>query len=575
MGSLRTAARIPNRKTIFLALIIYRWVILTFVVVLHYLGIYSSLGLARIGYVITSVLVYNTLITVFHRFLMEKLEQYKFLFAVDVLMCGLFIGFTGGWRSPFYFYSFSPILLGVFLGQYKGGLIAAAGISASYMTTLYLNDYGLSRLIETGWLDSGIADNFSFFLIAVFFAIPSVLMDRLRTNAKTLERYRKKLEKANKQLLTLQKINLTMQSTVDLEEVLNVILSGITQDMGFDRAAIGFVDKEKQMLGQWMASREIPVQHYQDIEIPLKEDTGILAQTVLKNQAHNVKDALHGSTVNQKVLSRVESTAFAALPMAVGDEVLGVIMVDNKESKKPIAEAEMSILTSFAGQAAIAINNARLHKRNQELAVAEERNRIALEMHDSVVQTLSGAGLMLDASLGRIAGESAGSKERLNDVRKLIADSLRNIRYSIFNLRRKDLSPGLVSFFQKCTNEFGRANAIPVNFAASGRERNLSEDNEKNVCRILQEALANIRKHAHASLVDTQIKYSDDGLTVTISDDGCGFDYEKILADAEADGNLGIASMMQAAQDSGGCFNLGSSPGKGTNISVVIPISKD
>lgn len=215
----------------------------------------------------------------------------------------------------------------------------------------------------------------------------------------------------------------------------------------------------------------------------------------------------------------------------------------------------------------------KLHQKEEELRVMKERERIAHEMHDSVVQSLSGAGLLLDAYLKEEPSVGRGVTT-LKDVRELLSESIKNIRYAIFNLRYHSLEGGFIPFLQNYAAEFSRINSISVDCAMSKEVEVLNENQQKNLYRIVREALANVRKHAKASQVAVGLDFYDSALSLVISDDGRGFDYNQAIADTKSRSTLGLLSMRQAAEEIGGSFVIKTASEQGTEITVRVPLDE-
>lgn len=215
--------------------------------------------------------------------------------------------------------------------------------------------------------------------------------------------------------------------------------------------------------------------------------------------------------------------------------------------------------------------NVRLYEKSQDLVLMEERGRIATEMHDSVVQNLSGAGLILDACLKVIPPELRQTKEKLGNVRALIGESLKNLRYCIFNLRPQNLQAGLVPFFKLYTKEFSQANSVSVDLVLKGEEKRTDKNIEKNIYYLLQEALANVVKHAKADKIWVGLDFAKDGLTVEIKDNGLGFEVKEAYRKAADGSTLGLLSMKERVEQLTGDFTVESLSNEGTTITARIP----
>ena len=568
----RHLIRVPSVERVFLFLLFYRWIVLFYVSLVAFLGLFSGLKIPWLYYALAFTLIYNLVLTAFHHLIFQKLSRNFWMITLDILICFSLMVATGGWRSPFYLYSFSPILVAVLIQDYRGGILAATQMVPFYNLSIFLNGK-FEEITAKGWLETWVANNFSFYLIAIFFAIPAVLMNQLRNSYGMLDDYKDKLTDANleltqsnKELLTLQKINLAIQSSHNLKEILSKILDGLTGEMGFGPALIGLVDRENGVIGDWLGSRSISWQLYENQVIPLKEESGVIAEAVLSKKCLSL--SLENLPEENPITSIFSDGSFEVIPLLAQTEAVGVILVGKK--KTPLTDRDRKVLSSLANQAAIAIKNALLRRKSQELVILRERNRIAMEMHDSVVQVLSGAGLLLDACTGKPRGWTE-IRDKLVDIRALLKESVENVRNSIFNLRPPDLKYGLVGCLRRYSEEFSRANSLPVNLWVRGEEKPLTADKERTLYRVLQEALANVIKHSDACEVGVEIKFSRRKLLLMVEDNGKGFNVGEALSRSASGHTLGLLSMKQAAEDFNGNFAIESLSPSGTRVSLQLP----
>jgi len=213
-------------------------------------------------------------------------------------------------------------------------------------------------------------------------------------------------------------------------------------------------------------------------------------------------------------------------------------------------------------------------RRSEEEAIAEERRRIAREIHDGLAQNL--ASLRLKARLWHnlIEQNPEQMHAEVEAMRELLKDQIREVRRSIFALRPVALdelgfSPALHQF----VNDFGEQNQLRIHLQTHGAEDRLPSLLEPVLFRIVQEALNNISKHAQASTAWVELDLRPEAsTTLTIRDDGQGFDPD-LLDEATRFGHLGLTQMHERVEELGGSFVLQSQTGKGTEIQVILPTS--
>jgi two-component system sensor histidine kinase UhpB len=220
-----------------------------------------------------------------------------------------------------------------------------------------------------------------------------------------------------------------------------------------------------------------------------------------------------------------------------------------------------------------AIDEANRQRATQIInAQEEERKRIARELHDETSQVLTSLLISL-----AVVEESVTTKEahdRIAETRMLAHQTLRAIRSISIDLRPSALDDlGLLPALRWYLKEYQQKMNIEVDFQATGIKERLSAEMETVLYRIVQEALTNVAKHAQAHHVQIVLKGTPEAITATISDDGRGFNVDKLQkAPGQERGGWGLVGMYERAQLLEGTLDIETSPGKGTTISARIPI---
>jgi GAF domain-containing protein len=256
-----------------------------------------------------------------------------------------------------------------------------------------------------------------------------------------------------------------------------------------------------------------------------------------------------------------------AVPIKLKGEVIGVLDAQSNQLNA-FDESDLSVLQALADQAAIAIENARLYEQASRLAVVEERQRLARELHDSVTQALYGTTLYAEAAARQLAtGQVALASEHLRELRDTAQEALREMRLLIFELRPSILeSEGLVNALRARLEAVEERAGLAVDFQVEGKAT-WSSAVEEGLYRIAQEALNNTLKHACARRVSVSLKQGERAVVLEILDDGCGFDPSL----AVPGGGLGLDGMIERAAKLGGELVLDSKPGGGTRVLVEVP----
>ncbi len=262
------------------------------------------------------------------------------------------------------------------------------------------------------------------------------------------------------------------------------------------------------------------------------------------------------------------------VPVASGNAVVGNLYLADKVGGTPFTPSDEGTLMRFAALAGIAIENAVLHEQVQVLAITEERERIAREMHDSLAQVLAYVNTKSQAAQAYLANnDPARANAQIEQLAQSAREAYVDVREGIFALRSSHLPADagfgatLATYVQRWQDQSG----IPVHLSLPGSESayGLHQLAAIHLQRLIQEALTNIRKHANASAVSITIGDEDRMLRVTISDNGAGFDPNEIGRGAFP--RFGLSTMRERAEASGGTFRLTSIPNGGTTIEVAIP----
>lgn len=203
-------------------------------------------------------------------------------------------------------------------------------------------------------------------------------------------------------------------------------------------------------------------------------------------------------------------------------------------------------------------------------AVLQERNRIARELHDTLAQNLAGIALQLDSVTMQLADVPPNLRARLDQACSLTRYSLAEARRSVSDLRsdkleRQELNVAVPAIAERMVAGTDLQTFVQV----TGAPRKLSPSTEKNLLRIFQEAIANSIKHAHAHVIEIELRYEPNRLALRVQDDGCGFNTENIIPLGV--GHYGLIGMRERAERIGGQMSLKSRPGEGTELFVEVP----
>jgi two-component system, NarL family, sensor histidine kinase DegS len=217
----------------------------------------------------------------------------------------------------------------------------------------------------------------------------------------------------------------------------------------------------------------------------------------------------------------------------------------------------------------------RLYVKETGAAVTEERTRIACEIHDGLVQSLAGVNFKLELCQQLIRKNPKASLATLRESKEQLKLAIQEARQVIFNLRplqydKMELIPGLTNYLKSYQTQYH----IKTEFEVSGDEQILFPRTKIFLFRIVQEALSNVVQHAKADRVSVRLEIQFDRLTVTIKDNGVGFEMEHVMQDPEKWDHFGIRGILERAKLVGGEAKIESRKGRGTTIVVEVPLGK-
>lgn len=391
-------------------------------------------------------------------------------------------------------------------------------------------------------------------------------------------------KEAEEILAALYEASLDIQERWELSERLNGILRAAETLLDLDRVNILLADPD----GCWLeaAASVGTEQPLEAIRIPIGPEGGGIAKAYLTQQMITwddrgpVPDELRLKPPYDQIPS-LRSRVFVNVPLIVGGKPIGVLGADRKHSRRPFEPATLQVLKLFTAQAALAIGNARLyeellaHRDRLRALMAgifkikeEEAKRIAHALHDEAGQLLASMHLSLEEFAGELPASAQTRLQSMKGHLHRIEDQLRRLSHELRPTILDDL--GLQPALHFLAQGFATRMGIPVTVEGSTGGRH-APPVETAIYRIVQEALANVTKHARATHVKIQLQQEADTIRCNVRDDGVGFEVPALLAQRGKPG-LGLLGIRERLDALGGTLSITSAPGRGTELRLTIPI---
>jgi signal transduction histidine kinase len=368
-------------------------------------------------------------------------------------------------------------------------------------------------------------------------------------------------------LAALFDVTTVASRSLDLQTVLNSSLDRVLEMIGCQSGCVHLVDEDKKVM-QLATYRYIPeviVAHIQTVPI----DRGLVGWVMVNGEplvAENLAE--DPRVINRDAMQIGSGRGFAGVPLRAKNKILGVLSVIGEEGRSFNAE-EVALLSAIAEQVGVAVENASLYQQAEQLAVIEERQRLARELHDSITQSLYSVNLMTETARRTAAtGDIERTQYLVARSSEIARQALKEMRLLVYELRPAALTQeGLVGAIQQRLDTVESRAGVQARLLVEGSSDELPPAVEANFYRIAQEALNNSLKHANASQVTVTLYFNQNTVELHISDDGQGFD----PSDTQDKGGIGLKSMRERTEQMGGSFKINTVLEQGTNVIVSLP----
>lgn len=357
---------------------------------------------------------------------------------------------------------------------------------------------------------------------------------------------------------------MAVSADLDLPTVLQRLVESAAALVDARYAALGVLDETGTHLAQFLTTGLDDAAHEAIGELP--SGHGILGLLIVDPRPIRLPDLREHPDSYGFPPNHPPMRSFLGVPIRIRDQVFGNLYLTDKTTSEVFTDIDEELVVALAGAAGIAIENARLHGRLRDVAVFEDRERIARDLHDTVIQRLFATGLALQGA-SRLTREPA-VQERIEQAVEDLDITVRHIRTAIFGLEKsRPRSEGVRNRILSLTAEAaGPLGFEPTVLFGGPVDASVPDDIVPDLLATLREALTNVARHAGASLVEVEVRCDELGLTLTVVDDGTG------PPAPHADRGHGLANMAKRARRYGGSFELRPGAEGGSVLVWQVPV---
>jgi signal transduction histidine kinase len=385
-----------------------------------------------------------------------------------------------------------------------------------------------------------------------------------------VDEMQERLKRQNQELLALHGAGLDVTADLSLEVVLRKVVEQARSLVGAKYGAVSVVDQDNRIVS--FITSGISTEERATIGPP-PVGHGLLGVVLHHGQRLRLGDLTKHPQSHGFPAHHPPMHSLLAVPIPCKGPFLGNLYLTEKDKTGIFTPDDEETLVRFALQAALAIDNAHLHEQVADLAVAQERLRIAHEMHDGLAQVLGYVNTKVQAAemyLKREKTEEAGAQ--LRELATSARQAYSDVRESIVGLRTlPGPSRSLEEVLREYLDRWEEMSHVETTLRIDPSVQ-LRPSQELQVVRIVQESLTNVRKHAKATHARVEITREGDQLVALIADDGVGFN-----ATARARGEFpqfGLSTMRERAESIGATLSIDSTPGTGTQVRFELPVAE-
>jgi len=359
---------------------------------------------------------------------------------------------------------------------------------------------------------------------------------------------------------------LLIESNLELPEVLRHVVEEARSMTGARYGALGVLDEDKKALSEFIT---VGLSRDEETAIGSRPTgRGVLGLLIFDPQALRISSIGSHPDSFGFPPNHPPMTSFLGVPIKVRDEVYGNLYLADKVGWSEFTHDDEALVGALSQAAGIAIENARLHQRVRRSAVFEDRDRVARDLHDTVIQRLFALGLTLQGLAARLPAETA---HKLGGAVTEIDGVIAQVRSTIYELGMGDESRGVRDDITKLVHELHEVVGFEVELTFTGPlDASLNDQLLEHLLATIREALTNVGKHAQATRASVEVGVDETACSLRISDNGIG-----MAGDSTAGGGgLGLPNLRRRAEKLRGTLSVGAAPGGGTVLVWTVPLAR-
>jgi two-component system sensor histidine kinase DevS len=429
-----------------------------------------------------------------------------------------------------------------------------------------LGESQLGQIYLTEKMSSGAFSHDDEIVLETLAAYAAVAISNARLY-KELRARDRALTRRTDDLTLLNDLASKLTSESDIDEILDSALDRAAGYINVEAAEIHLRDEESTVL-HLVAHRDHGLGRIWNRDT-FDVGRGLVGTTAQTGQLQAYRLSEDNNVNLRKALLKSAVQQILCFPLTGRSGILGVLTIASSYPK-PFGETELQLMTSIGSWTATAIENLRLNIKGKRLAILEERERIAMDLHDGIIQSIYAVGLTLEHARLLLAEDVDQSRSKIVQSIDGLNTTIRDIRAYIMDLKpRQFLDQNLETGIRRLIKEFEASTQIEATLVLKDEDLDsIPTSQAMALFHICQEALGNATKHSRAQYVEVYVWRTDERVVLEVTDNGRGFDMEK----ASANLGHGLSNMQTRARNTGGDIEITSEIGRGTTIMAWVPI---